>query len=138
MHSKEAASKHSSRRPTLYLLSVQSAAEARAAFEDAPNVSVVEIPINDGWARDWGPSVSSSPHSHLFLVLLFSLLHTRDSSVRLATINVMRQLAACRLKLNPVTCFGLSQGTMYLLNAQVLAVTPDCALVSVPTAVGAM
>ena len=39
------------------VLMLQSAAEARAAFEDAPNVSVVEIPINDGWARDWGPSV---------------------------------------------------------------------------------
>ena len=26
-------------------------------FEDAPNVTVVEVPINDGWARDWGPSV---------------------------------------------------------------------------------
>ena len=43
---------------------MQSAAGARAAFEDAPNVTVVEIPINDGWARDWGPSVSppSPPH----------------------------------------------------------------------------
>jgi agmatine/peptidylarginine deiminase len=40
---------------------MQSAAGARAAFEDAPNVSVVEIPINDGWARDWGPSVSPPP-----------------------------------------------------------------------------
>ena len=40
------------------IVSVQSADEARAAFEDAPNVSVVEIPIDDGWARDWGPSVS--------------------------------------------------------------------------------
>ena len=29
-------------------------------MKDAPNVSVVEIPLNDGWARDWGPSVSSS------------------------------------------------------------------------------
>jgi len=42
---------------------MQSAAGARAAFEDAPNVTVVEIPINDGWARDWGPSVSPPlPH----------------------------------------------------------------------------
>ena len=40
---------------------MQSAAGARAAFEDAPNVTVVEIPINDGWARDWGPSVSHPP-----------------------------------------------------------------------------
>ncbi len=40
---------------------MQSAAGARAAFEDAPNVTVVEIPINDGWARDWGPSVSPPP-----------------------------------------------------------------------------
>ena len=38
---------------------LQSAAEARSYFEDAPGVSVVEIPINDGWARDWGPSVSA-------------------------------------------------------------------------------
>ncbi len=43
------------------LLLMQSAAGARAAFEDAPNVTVVEIPINDGWARDWGPSVSPPP-----------------------------------------------------------------------------
>ena len=40
---------------------MQSAAGARAAFEDAPNVTVVEIPINDGWARDGGPSVSPPP-----------------------------------------------------------------------------
>lgn len=42
---------------------MQSAAEARSYFEDTPGVTVVEIPINDGWARDWGPSVSSIPYS---------------------------------------------------------------------------
>ena len=41
-----------------FWLILQSADDARAAFVDAPNVAVVEIPINDGWARDWGPSVS--------------------------------------------------------------------------------
>ncbi len=40
---------------------MQSAAEARSYFEDTPGVTVVEIPINDGWARDWGPSVSCIP-----------------------------------------------------------------------------
>lgn len=34
------------------------AANARKAFADAPNVTVLEVPINDGWTRDWGPSVS--------------------------------------------------------------------------------
>jgi agmatine/peptidylarginine deiminase len=34
------------------------AANARKVFEDSPNVTVVEVPINDGWTRDWGPSVS--------------------------------------------------------------------------------
>lgn len=29
---------------------------ARSYFTDAPNVEVVEIPIEDGWTRDWGPS----------------------------------------------------------------------------------
>ncbi|KAL4420392.1 hypothetical protein ABPG75_010048 [Micractinium tetrahymenae] len=29
---------------------------ARSFFADAPNVEVVEIPIRDGWTRDWGPS----------------------------------------------------------------------------------
>lgn len=30
---------------------------ARSFFTDAPNVTVVDdIPINDGWTRDWGPS----------------------------------------------------------------------------------
>ncbi|KAL0020261.1 hypothetical protein WJX79_003820 [Trebouxia sp. C0005] len=42
--------------PVVMMANPESAAGARAAFEDAPNVSVVEIPINDGWARDWGPS----------------------------------------------------------------------------------
>ena len=37
---------------------MQSADVARSYFEDAPNVEVVEMPINDGWTRDWGPSVS--------------------------------------------------------------------------------
>ncbi|KAK9813705.1 hypothetical protein WJX73_004175 [Symbiochloris irregularis] len=32
------------------------AEEARNAFKFDKNVSVVEIPLNDGWARDWGPS----------------------------------------------------------------------------------
>jgi agmatine deiminase len=30
--------------------------EARQYLADAPNVSVVAMPINDGWLRDWGPS----------------------------------------------------------------------------------
>ncbi|KAL0056042.1 hypothetical protein WJX82_007113 [Trebouxia sp. C0006] len=42
--------------PVVMMANPESAAGARAAFEDAPNVTVVEIPINDGWARDWGPS----------------------------------------------------------------------------------
>ncbi len=53
---------------------MQSAAEARSYFEDTPGVSVVEIPINDGWARDWGPSVSSTPSFVSFVYSLF-LLH---------------------------------------------------------------
>ena len=36
----------------------EAAANARKVFEDSPNVNVVEVPINDGWTRDWGPSVS--------------------------------------------------------------------------------
>ncbi len=55
-------------------LFMQSAAEARSYFEDTPGVSVVEIPINDGWARDWGPSVSSTPSFVSFVYSLF-LLH---------------------------------------------------------------
>ncbi len=42
------------------------AANARKVFEDSPNVNVVEVPINDGWTRDWGPSVSLyyfTPHA---------------------------------------------------------------------------
>lgn len=52
------------------LLMLQSADEARAAFEDAPNVSVVEMHINDAWARDWGPTVSlaiCSSNSYYYL-----------------------------------------------------------------------
>ena len=37
---------------------MQDAELARSYFTDAPNVEVVEIPIRDGWTRDWGPSVS--------------------------------------------------------------------------------
>ncbi len=36
----------------------EAAANARRVFSDSPNVTVVEMPINDGWTRDWGPSVS--------------------------------------------------------------------------------
>ena len=39
------------------LSALQPAEEARQALKHAKNVSVVEIPLNDGWARDWGPSV---------------------------------------------------------------------------------
>ncbi len=38
----------------------EAAANARRVFADSPNVTVVEQPINDGWTRDWGPSVSHS------------------------------------------------------------------------------
>ena len=39
----------------------EAAANAREAFQKDGNVNVVEIPINDGWTRDWGPSVSTLP-----------------------------------------------------------------------------
>ncbi|KAL0020071.1 hypothetical protein WJX79_003089 [Trebouxia sp. C0005] len=42
--------------PVVMMANPESAAEARSYFEDTPGVTVVEIPINDGWARDWGPS----------------------------------------------------------------------------------
>ena len=43
----------------------EAAANARNAFKNDENVTVVEIPINDGWTRDWGPSVSFMfPFSH--------------------------------------------------------------------------
>ena len=53
-------------------LYMQSAAEARSYFEDTPGVTVVEIPINDGWARDWGPSVSKQHTLVLVLCIPFS------------------------------------------------------------------
>ncbi|KAK9839542.1 hypothetical protein WJX81_008523 [Elliptochloris bilobata] len=45
--------------PLTMLANPELADEARAAFADAPNVTVVEVPINDGWARDWGPSCTA-------------------------------------------------------------------------------
>lgn len=42
---------------------MQSADVAREYLKDAPNVTVLEMPINDGWTRDWGPSVSPPPPS---------------------------------------------------------------------------
>jgi len=35
----------------------QSVETAKSYLADAPNVTVVPVEINDGWARDWGPSV---------------------------------------------------------------------------------
>ena len=43
----------------------EAAANAREVFKNDGNVNVVEIPINDGWTRDWGPSVSPSPSCRL-------------------------------------------------------------------------
>jgi agmatine/peptidylarginine deiminase len=40
------------------MLVVQPAEVAREYLKDAPNVTVVELEIEDGWTRDWGPSVS--------------------------------------------------------------------------------
>jgi agmatine/peptidylarginine deiminase len=34
---------------------------AREYLKDAPNVTVVELEIEDGWTRDWGPSASPGP-----------------------------------------------------------------------------
>ena len=40
---------------------MQAADLARDYFKDAPNVFVEDsIPINDGWTRDWGPTVRLS------------------------------------------------------------------------------
>lgn len=37
---------------------VQAADLARQFFKDSDNVTVVDdIPIDDGWTRDWGPTV---------------------------------------------------------------------------------
>lgn len=46
------------------IMAVQSADTAREYLKDAPNVTVVELPINDGWTRDWGPSVSHQAPIH--------------------------------------------------------------------------
>jgi agmatine deiminase len=41
---------------------LQAADKARSYFKDAPNVTVVDdVPIDDGWTRDWGPSVRRAP-----------------------------------------------------------------------------
>lgn len=41
----------------LYMLTDPSQVDvAKAYFTDAPNVKVVEMPIDDGWTRDWGPT----------------------------------------------------------------------------------
>ena len=64
----------------------EAAANAREAFKNDGNVNVVEIPINDGWTRDWGPSVSASPsccqarcmcphHSKMYVLLKLRALH---------------------------------------------------------------
>lgn len=42
---------------------VQPAEVAREYLKDAPNVKVVELEIEDGWTRDWGPSVCAASHS---------------------------------------------------------------------------
>ena len=40
---------------------LQAADKARSYFKDAPNVTVVDdVPIDDGWTRDWGPSVRAA------------------------------------------------------------------------------
>jgi hypothetical protein len=50
----------------------EAAANARKVFADAPNVNVIEVPINDGWTRDWGPSVS--PHLLYFCIICFRFI----------------------------------------------------------------
>lgn len=42
--------------PLIMLADPESADVARDYLKDAPNVTVLEMPINDGWTRDWGPS----------------------------------------------------------------------------------
>lgn len=42
--------------PLIMLADPESADVAREYLKDAPNVTVLEMPINDGWTRDWGPS----------------------------------------------------------------------------------
>lgn len=45
--------------PLLPLLPIaQSAPLAREYFRFSSGVTVKELPINDGWLRDWGPTVS--------------------------------------------------------------------------------
>lgn len=46
----------------------QAADVARQHFQDAANVTVVDdVPIDDGWTRDWGPSVNFKLTEVLFL-----------------------------------------------------------------------
>ena len=60
----------------------EAAANARKVFEDSPNVTVVEVPINDGWTRDWGPSVSISLIMHLRSATIQKLQKSTGSAPR--------------------------------------------------------
>ena len=55
------------------MLPRQAADLARDYFKDAPNVFVEDsIPINDGWTRDWGPTVrlvDVASHCCVFMTL---------------------------------------------------------------------
>ena len=53
----------------------EAAANARNAFKNDENVTVVEIPINDGWTRDWGPSVSIQATCFSEMLFLFLCQH---------------------------------------------------------------
>lgn len=44
---------------------VQSINVAKSYFKGVSGVEVVEMPINDGWLRDWGPTVSVAVYIYI-------------------------------------------------------------------------
>ena len=75
----------------LYMLANpgEAAANARKAFADAPNVTVLEVPINDGWTRDWGPSVRPFL-SHLPGISVSTALSSRSFGISLLPQAIVR------------------------------------------------
>ena len=58
---------------------LQAADLARKYFKDSPNVFVVDdVPIDDGWTRDWGPTVRT--HFKICDVVAFHCVRERANT----------------------------------------------------------
>ena len=88
-------------------LHMQAADVARGYFKDAPNVFVEDsIPINDGWTRDWGPTVRFDLYPLVSVCVGADNFLSALMSLRIFSAAVASSVLQCCSSVEPLTTYS--------------------------------